>query len=338
MSFKLINLILNYHIILSLALGYLLDLLIGDPRGLYHFVQFEGKLISIFDKLLNRHPDKQVYSYFMGFVLWVLSVGLTFLPIAGAIYFGYRINPYLGFCIEIFFIYQCLATHSLKKESMYVYHALNDGDIESARVKLSYIVGRDTANLDEDGIIKADIETIAENTSDGVISPLFYIALFGVYGGLLCKCINTLDSMVGYRNKRYQYFGTFSARMDDIIQFIPARLTALLMMIASIFLHYDTKNAFKIFKRDRYKHSSMNSAQSESTAAGSLDIQLAGDAIYGGIVKRKPFMGDPIKAIDKHDIVRANRLLYMTSFVAFFIIIFIFILLIMIDPSLYEVL
>jgi adenosylcobinamide-phosphate synthase len=329
----LINLILNYHIILSLVVGYLLDLLIGDPRGLYHFVQFEGKLITIFDKLLNRHPEKKGYSRFAGLILWILSVGLTFLPITALLFLGYRINPYLGFCIEVFFIYQCLATHSLKKESMYVYHALSDDDIELARVKLSYIVGRDTANLDEEGIIKADIETIAENTSDGVISPLFYIALFGVYGGVLCKCINTLDSMVGYRNEKYQYFGTFSARMDDIIQFIPARLTALLMMIASLFLNYDTKNAFKIFKRDRYKHSSMNSAQSESTAAGALDIQLAGDAIYGGIVKKKPFMGDPIKTIDKNDIVRANRLLYMTSFLAFLIIVVITII-----PTLYEVL
>lgn len=298
-------------------MGYILDLLIGDPRGLYHFVQFEGKLISVFDKLLNKYPNKKSYSLISGIVLWILSVGLTFLPILGALYWGYRINPYLGFIVEVFFIYQCLATHSLKKESMYVYHALEIENIELAREKLSYIVGRDTENLDVDGIIKADIETIAENTSDGVISPLFYIALFGVYGGVLCKCINTLDSMVGYKNKRYKYFGTFSARMDDLIQFIPARLTALLMMIASIILHYDTKNAYKIFKRDRYNHASMNSAQSEATAAGALDIQLAGDAVYGGIVKKKPFIGDAIKKIDKKDIVRANRLLYMTSFIAF---------------------
>ena len=334
----MINILLDYHILLSLVIGYLLDILIGDPRGLYHFVQFEGKLISLFDKLLNRHPDNKEYSHFAGLILWILSVGITFLSIAGVLYLGYQINLYLGLCIEVFFVYQCLATHSLKKESMYVYHALNDGDIELARVKLSYIVGRDTAELDAEGIIKADIETIAENTSDGVISPLFYIALFGVFGGVLCKCVNTLDSMVGYKNERYQYFGTFSARMDDIIQFIPARLTALLMMIASIFLHYDTKNAFKIFKRDRYKHASMNSAQSEATAAGALDIQLAGDAIYGGIVKEKPFMGDPIKLIDKDDIVRANRLLYMTSFIAFFIIAFLLIVIILIAPKLIEVL
>jgi adenosylcobinamide-phosphate synthase len=318
----LITFILNNHIILSLIVGYFLDLLIGDPRGLYHFVQFEGKLISIFDKLLNRHPEKKVYSRFAGLLLWILSVGLSFSVIAALIYYGYKIHPYLGFSLESFFIYQCLATHSLKKESMYVYHALKKKDIALARLKLSYIVGRDTESLDEEGIIKADIETIAENTSDGVISPLFYIALFGVYGGILCKLVNTLDSMVGYKNDKYQYFGTVSARMDDVIQFIPARLTAILMIISSFILRYDAKNAFKIFKRDRFKHASMNSAQSESTAAGALNIRLAGDAVYGGIVKKKPFIGDPIKKIEKNDIIRANRLLYMTSFLAFLIITF----------------
>lgn len=316
----MITIILKYHLLLSLIAGYLLDLLIGDPRSLFHFVQFEGKLITIFEKRLNSYPTKKGYSRISGLILWILSVGITFSIIAAFLYLGYSINSYLGFCIEIFFIYQCLATHSLKKESMYVYSALEMGDIEEARVKLSYIVGRDTQNLDQESIIKADIETIAENTSDGVISPLFYIALFGVYGGIFCKLVNTLDSMVGYRNEKYQYFGTFSARMDDIIQFIPARLTAFLMLLASNFLHYDTNNGFKIFKRDRYKHASMNSAQSESMVAGILDIQLAGNASYGGIVKTKHFIGDPIKKIDKNDILKANKLLYMTSFIAFIII------------------
>ncbi|MBK5201664.1 MAG: cobalamin biosynthesis protein, partial [Spirochaetaceae bacterium] len=163
----MITIILKYHLLFSLIAGYFIDLLIGDPRGLYHFVQFEGKLITIFEKLLNKYPNKKVFSRISGFVLWILSVGITFFIIAGFLYLGYSINPYFGFAIEIFFIYQCLATHSLKKESMYVYSALDMGDIEEARVKLSYIVGRDTQQLDQENIIKADIETIAENTSDG---------------------------------------------------------------------------------------------------------------------------------------------------------------------------
>ncbi len=315
----MIDAVLRYHILLSFVLGYLLDLLFGDPRSLYHFVQFEGKLISIFDRMLNRSPNSRFYSRAAGIVLWILSVGITFFLIYMIINVGASINPYLGLFFETFFVYQCLATHSLKKESMYVHSAIEKNDLIDARLKLSYIVGRDTDNLDFEGIMKADVETIAENTSDGVISPIFYMALFGVYGGVFCKLVNTLDSMVGYKNDRYRYFGTFSARMDDVIQFIPARLTAVLMIAASFILRYDSKNGIKIFRRDRYKHASMNSAQSEATAAGILDVQLAGDAIYGGIVKKKPSIGDPIKKIDKNDIVRANRLLYLSSSIAFII-------------------
>ncbi|MGH4038856.1 MAG: adenosylcobinamide-phosphate synthase CbiB [Sphaerochaeta sp.] len=315
----MIDAVLRYHILISFVLGYLLDLLFGDPRSLYHFVQFEGKLISIFDRKLNRRPNSRLYSRAAGIVLWILSVGITFFLIYMIINVGASINPYLGLFFETFFVYQCLATHSLKKESMYVHSAIEKNDLIDARLKLAYIVGRDTDNLDFEGIMKADVETIAENTSDGVISPIFYMALFGVYGGVFCKLVNTLDSMVGYKNDRYRYFGTFSARMDDVIQFIPARLTAVLMIAASFILRYDSKNGIKIFRRDRYKHASMNSAQSEATAAGILDVQLAGDAIYGGVVKKKPSIGDPIKKIDKNDIVRANRLLYLSSSIAFII-------------------
>lgn len=315
--------ILQYHVIISLIIGYFLDLIFGDPRGLYHFVEFEGKLINIFENLLNKKANNKIFSLFTGIILWIVSISIPFIIMYFLIYLGYSLNTYIGLLIEIFFVYQCLATHSLKEESMKVHIALLNKDIVTARVKLSYIVGRDCENLDEDDIIKADIETIAENTCDGVISPLFYIALFGVYGGILSKLVNTLDSMVGYRNDRYKYFGTFSARVDDVIQFIPARITAFLMLIASIILKYDTKNGIKIFRRDRFKHSSINSAQSEAVVAGVLDIQLAGNASYGGIIKIKPFIGDPLKSIDKNDIIRANRILYMTSIIAFLIILLI---------------
>lgn len=316
------NFILNYHFIISIILGYLLDIVIGDPKGLYHFVQFEGFLISTFERLLNRYPKQKIYSYMMGTILWIISVGISFLIIWKLIHISYNVNYILGFIIESFFVFQCLATHSLRKESMHVYYSLEKGNIDEARVNLSYIVGRDTINLNEDSIIKADVETIAENTSDGVISPLFYIAFFGVYGGIFCKLVNTLDSMVGYKNDRFKYFGTFSAKMDDIIQFIPARLTAILLIISSFILRYNTINAIKIFKRDRFKHASMNSAQSESVVAGALDIQLAGDAVYSGVVKSKPFIGNPNKKIEMQDIIKANKMLYLSS-ICFFVLIII---------------
>lgn len=316
----MIHTLIQYHLITSFIIGYILDLLFGDPRWLYHFVQFEGSLIHFLDPHLNRYPGKKRYAHVAGFILWLISVTVTFSLILGLIYGGYYLNPLLGFCFEVFFVYQSLATHSLKKESMQVYDALENHDLPLARTKLSRIVGRDTEQLSEEAVIRADVETVAENTSDGVICPLFYLALFGVAGGVFCKLVNTLDSMVGYKNETYQYFGTVSAKIDDVIQYFPARLTASLMIIASFLLHYDTKNALKIWKRDRYNHESINSAQSEATMAGMLDVQLGGDTSYGGVMKKKKFIGDPLKKIEKDDILKAHNVLYFTSFLAYILI------------------
>lgn len=298
--------------------GYLLDLIVGDPSWLFHFVRFIGQMISSFDKIFNKFPLQKKRSNFFGF----LTVFLTIIISCGIFiiisYFLAKISLFLFFGFEAFIIFQCLATKSLRVESMYVYKELKKSNLEKAREKVSRIVGRDTNVLDEKGICKATIETIAENTCDGIISPLFYISFLGALGGVFCKSVNTLDSMIGYKNEKYKFFGTFGARLDDVVQFIPARLAAYFMIFSSYILGFDGKNAYKVFRRDRYKHASINSAQTESVCAGALQIQLAGDAIYGGKIKKKEFIGDPIKNVEYEDIINANKLMKMTS-VLFFI-------------------
>lgn len=217
--------------------------------------------------------------------------------------------------------YQILASKSLARSSKEVYRALDKNNIEEARRAISMIVGRDTKNLNEEDIIKASVETVAENTSDGIIAPIVFMIMGGPVLAFLYKSVNTLDSMVAYKNERYLFFGRFSAIMDDILNFIPARLTAVLMILASFILRLDTKNAIKIFLRDRLKHASPNSGNTEAVCAGALDIQLAGDTYYFGKKYEKDFIGDPIKKIEKEDILRANKLMYLSGTIA---ILFIF--------------
>ena len=214
-----------------------------------------------------------------------------------------------------------LAAKSLKQESMKVYEALERGDVEEARCSVSMIVGRDTSVLDRDGIIKAAVETVAENTSDGVTAPIFWMALLGVPGLYFYKAVNTMDSMIGYKNDRYMDFGRCAARLDDVLNYIPSRLTALFMIAASwIMPGYDGRGAWRIWRRDRRKHASPNSAQTESACAGALGLELAGPAVYFGVIHDKPFIGDPKRSIEPEDIPAANRLMLMTAFLmtAFF--------------------
>lgn len=267
--------------------GFLLDLLFGDPYWLYHPVRGIGQVITwtekILRKLLNyrseREADrgkKRAAGVILVLVVLVLSVGIpaVLLVVAG------RIHPCLKTGLSCFWCYQLLAMKSLKTESMKVFLALKSGDIEQARTAVSMIVGRDTKNLDEQGITKAAVETVAENTSDGVIAPLCYMLLFGVLGGFFYKAVNTMDSMVGYKNDKYRYFGTAAAKLDDICNFIPARLAAVCMIAAAFLLGYNGRNAARIYRRDRYQHASPNSAQTEAVCAGALSVQLAGDAYY----------------------------------------------------------
>ena len=247
-------------------------------------------------------------------VLAVLSstVFVTAVLLLGA----YRLHPYLGAVIESIMTYQILATKCLKVESMKVYQELKKGDIAASRKAVSMIVGRDTECLDETGVAKAAIETVAENTSDGVIAPMIFTAIGGPILGFFYKAVNTMDSMVGYKNERYLHFGRAAAKFDDICNYIPSRISAYLMIAGTYFLgkEYDGKHAYYIYKRDRYHHASPNSAQTEAVCAGALSIQLAGDAWYFGKLVKKPFIGDALRPVEYEDIRRANRLLYATAF------------------------
>lgn len=309
-----------YHIAAMLA-GFLMDLLLGDPYWLPHPIRLIGNWISFLEKRLlgskteEKHTTpEQEKRRGMLLVLAVLSstVFVTAVLLLGA----YRLHPYLGAVIESIMTYQILATKCLKVESMKVYQELKKGDIAASRKAVSMIVGRDTECLDETGVAKAAIETVAENTSDGVIAPMIFTAIGGPILGFFYKAVNTMDSMVGYKNEKYQYFGTAAAKFDDVVNYIPARLSACLMILASAITHMDWKNAKKIFLRDRYNHKSPNSAQTESVMAGALDVQLAGDAWYFGKLCKKPTIGDAIREIEPEDIRRSHTLLYMTAVLA----------------------
>jgi len=229
---------------------------------------------------------------------------------------AYSLSRYMGMAVEVLMTYQVLAAKSLRVESMKVYDCLKAGDLEQARTAVSMIVGRDTKRLDEEGVAKAAIETVAENTSDGVIAPMVYLAIGGPVLGFLYKAVNTMDSMVGYKNDRYLYFGRAAAKLDDMANYVPARLSALLMIVVASLSgkEFSGKQAFRVWKRDGRNHASPNSAQTESACAGALGIRLAGDAWYFGKLVKKPYIGDSLRKAGWEDIKRANRLMYGTAF------------------------
>lgn len=298
----------------AVVCGFLLDLLLGDPRWLYHPVRVIGNGISLSEKILRKlfpknKAGERIAGVFLVIVIVFFSAAVPGLILAAA----YRYKIWLGFILETFMCYQLLAARSLRDESKKVYDALKTGDIEKSRYAVSMIVGRDTQNLSEEGVTKAAVETVAENTSDGIIAPLFYMMIGGAVLGFAYKAVNTMDSMVGYKNDKYRYFGTAAARLDDVLNYIPARLSAGLMILASYLAGFDGKNAGRIFLRDRYKHSSPNSAQTEAVMAGALQVQLAGDAWYFGELHKKPFIGDPVRNVEIEDIPRSHRLMYVTA-------------------------
>lgn len=319
---------MKYHIA-AFLIGFIMDRLIGDPQGFPHPIRLIGGLIAALDKkLLNsdkkRKPGLEV---FKGLLMWILVMLFTGLLCAAVLILFYRIHPFAGVFAEAVLTCYILAAKSLETESMKVYYPLDKGDIPGARHALSMIVGRDTDVLDEKGIERAVVETIAENTSDGIIAPLIYTFLGGPILGFLYKAVNTMDSMVGYRNDRYEYFGKIPAKLDDIWNFIPARLSAV-FMIAAAFLGegYSGKKALYIYKRDRKKHKSPNAAQTESVCAGALGLRLLGDASYFGKIVKKPFIGDAEREIEITDIKKAIRLMYMTEDVALLFLTFIFLI------------
>ncbi len=298
-------------------IGFILDLIFGDPYWIYHPICLIGKLIEVSEKITRKiFPNSKngllAGGGFLAIFVCFISTGVIFM----IDYIFYSINNYLGLAFESVICYFMLATKSLKKESMKVYKKLSDDDVEGARYAVSMIVGRDTKVLDKTGIIKATVETVAENLSDGVIAPLFYLFIGGSVLGVFYKAINTMDSMVGYKNDKYIYLGRCAAKIDDFVNFLPSRISAVLLILSSFLLGFDYKNAFKIFKRDRLKHASPNSAQTEAVCAGALDIQLAGNAYYFGKLYEKPFIGEPIKKIQPQNIIDVNRLMYMASILA----------------------
>ena len=309
--------------IMSLAAciaGFFLDFIFGDPVWLYHPVRLIGKGISFGERQLrklcgrNERNESGRGLVAAGAVLWVCIAALSFLIPLGLLILAQKIHPVLRFVLETFWCYQIIAARCLCKESGKVYDRLKAEDLPGARKAVSMIVGRDTENLSAEGVTKAAVETVAENTSDGVTAPLIYMLIGGAPLGFLYKAVNTMDSMLGYKNDKYLYFGRIPARMDDIFNYIPARVTALFMIAASFLCGLDGKNAWRIYKRDRRKHASPNAAQTESVCAGALRVRLAGDAVYFGKVYKKEFIGDALRPIEPEDIRKTERLMYVTAF------------------------
>lgn len=300
--------------LLAVILGFILDLIVGDPHWLYHPIRLVGHLISGLEKLLRSiFPKTEQGELIAGGFLLVLTAGITTAVAWGLLLVAGLVHPCLRFALEVIMCYWVLATKSLKTETMKVYDALKEGDLKKARFAVSMVVGRDTEVLDDIGVTKAAVETVAENASDGVIAPLLFLMIGGAPLGFFYKAVNTMDSMVGYKNDKYLYFGRAAAKFDDVLNYIPARLSGMLMCGAAAFCGMDSKNAWRIYWRDRYNHSSPNSAHTEATAAGAMHIQLAGNAYYFGKLYEKPTLGDPDRPVEYEDIPRVNRLLYATA-------------------------
>ena len=294
--------------------GFVLDALFGDPAWLPHPVVYMGKAISKLEKFLRPRLPKTPQGELLGgaIVAFCLPVG-TFL-LTGLVCWGAaRLHPLLGLAVQMFWCGQALAARGLVQESTNVYKELKKPDLPGARKAVSRIVGRDTAELTAEGVTKAAVETVAENASDGVIAPLLYMLIGGAPLALTYKAINTMDSMLGYKNEKYFYFGRVPAKLDDVANYIPSRLAGLLWVAAAAFTHNDAKGAWKIWRRDRRRHASPNSAQTESACAGALGVQLAGPAYYFGEYYAKPTIGDALRPIEPEDILRANRMMYVAS-------------------------
>ena len=309
--------------IMACITGFLLDCMFGDPVWMYHPIRVIGNLISVLEKGLRKllcsqipvseQEKKNRREVLAGGILWILTVSLSFLVPAVLLFAARKIHPAVRFLLETFWCYQIFAARCLVGESKKVYQKLKEDDLPGARKAVSMIVGRDTENLTAEGVTTAAVETVAENTSDGVIAPLFYMLIGGAVLGFTYKAINTMDSMVGYKNDKYQWFGTAAAKLDDEVNFIPARVSAVLMILAAYLTGMDGKNAACIFRRDRFNHKSPNSAQTEAVMAGALDEQLAGDAWYFGKLHKKPTIGDPVREMELLDIRRSHKLLYGTA-------------------------
>ena len=303
---------------IKIWIAYVLDLIFGDPQNVVHPVQVIGKIISAGEKVLLRKK----YKFLAGAVLNIFTVSITY-TLMYLISKSVKISVFF-MSIEIYLMYTIFSINSLAREGNRVYRIMKEGDIEKARKDLSYLVSRDTEMMDEKMIIRSTMETISENTVDGIVAPMFYMFLGGMPLAMAYKAINTLDSMVGYKNEKYMDFGKFSAKVDDAVNFIPARITGILIVLASMILGYDYKNSLKIFIRDRKNHSSPNSAHSEASVAGALGVQFGGKVSYFGKETDKPTIGDKTKEFELEDIRKNIRIMYVTSFLGLVIFSLIF--------------
>ena len=316
---------MKYHI-LAFGAGFLLDQIFGDPYFLPHPIRGIGWLIAKTEKALRSgnpqedSPEREAAERRQGKLLVVSVLLLTGMFTALILVGAYALYPRIGMVVEAVMTYQILAARCLQVESGKVWKHLKAGNPEAAREAVSMIVGRDTKPLSPQGIMKAAVETVAENTSDGVVAPLFFMAIGGAPLAFLYKAVNTMDSMVGYKNEKYYYFGFAAAKLDDLVNFIPARLSAFVMIAAAFLTGLDGKNAWKIFWRDRFNHKSPNSAQTEAVCAGALRIQLAGNAYYFGKLYEKPTIGDDLRPVENRDIRRANRLMMGTAWLSLILV------------------
>lgn len=297
----------------AILLALMVDLLLGDPEWIYHPVRGIGLFISKAEKQIRERKTSPLGLRLWGLLLWTITVFGTFLAVYGLLFIAARIHPLLLIALQILLIWLGLAARSLERESGKVMMPLQRGNLPEARKRLSCIVGRDTESLGQEGIIRAAVETVAENTSDGVIAPLFYAFLGGAPLLWAYKAANTLDSMVGYKDEKYGDLGYVSAKMDDLLNYIPARLTALFLILSSLLPGYSFRGSLRIWIRDRRNHKSPNSAHPEAAAAGALGIQLGGDAVYAGKITRKPFIGDAKRLPQVEDIRRVHQLMYSAT-------------------------
>lgn len=301
-------------LVIKIWIAYILDLIFGDPQNIIHPVQIIGKIISLGEKILLKEKSGSRYKFFAGIILNIFVVSITY-GLTCLIYKSSKISGVFTL-IEIYLMYTVFSVNSLAREGNRVYNILKEGNIEKARKDLSYLVSRDTETMDEKMIIRSTMETISENTVDGIVAPMFYIFLGGLPLAMTYKAINTLDSMVGYKNEKYMDFGKFSAKIDDIANFIPARITGVLIVAASMILRYNYKNSLKMFIRDRKNHSSPNSAHAEASVAGALGVQFGGRVSYFGKEADKPTIGDKIKDFELEDIKKNIKIMYITSFLS----------------------
>lgn len=300
---------------LPLLIGFGIDCILGDPHSLPHPIRAIGALIAKLEGFIRSHfHNLKTGGIFLAATVLLLSSGLPLVILL----IGYRLHPAAGILAESLMCYYLMAPRCLKTESMKVCRALEAKDMDAAKTAVSMIVGRDTHSLSEPEIIRAAVETVAENTSDGVTAPILYM-IFGAPLGFFYKAANTMDSMIGYRNERYAELGYFAAKLDDVLNFIPSRISAIVMIATTALLRMDARRAFRIWRRDRRRHASPNSAQTEAVCAGALGIRLGGNAYYFGTLHQKDWIGDPIRPPETDDIRRANRLMYGTSVIVLLI-------------------